>query len=491
MKISKKARRATGLVLLSLSAFIAFYDCNDGIVLFNKQARSLTEDFDNNNKEEDEITKSHFPTIIDSQFDKMNRLQIVLPSIIDETPQQIITELFSNPKVVIEERHRDCKATAQVKITFDTTNTVVLSTFDENGVKKNQGGDEFYITYSAPSPVEGRSNVPPDAVVAHIKDLENGQYYLELVQPLLPVELEKLENDILPGGTFTVFLQYTCGLGSYMPPIKQSWDHGGAINSKWEAKIPDNFLPPIAMARDRPKPSSFGEEMASYRAIYGMGNSLMRQFMGGYPGPDLMDTPRRENFGNIVNVGPVLSSALPLSLSTVDKFIGIAKWLVQEQGIEGDDGKDDAVIIGSGVWDLLANNEEEQPNFDDHLKAVRELIEAVQGLTSAKVYWKSMTAVHVHRVVGARGIERVKYCSTSRAKMLHDGQMELMKELDIPVLDMYDITYEAADHTQNGDARHYDGIFNEYMIDYFYPVEKGNDNLRLSDAQNAVEERLI
>ena len=185
---------------------------------------------------------------------------------------------------------------------------------------------------------------------------------------------------------------------------------------------------------------------------------------------------------------------MSLTSSTLDNFIGIAKWLVQAQGIEGDDGKDYALLLGSGVWDLLDMNEEEQPTFDDHLKALRQFMVVMKSLTSAKLYWKSTTAVHVHRVLGAR-IERVKYCSSSRAKMLHDAQMELMKELDVPVLDMYNFTYEAADQTitknPNGDARHYNGIFNERMMDYFYPVKKkGIDNMRLSDAKNVVVEEL-
>ncbi|GFH61792.1 hypothetical protein CTEN210_18268 [Chaetoceros tenuissimus] len=396
-------------------------------------------------------------------------LQIVLPFVIDETPQEILTELFGNPKSVFQEKHRDCKATSQVKITFGTNKDepVIFSTFDANGMEKKQGGDdELYITYSGSNDVNA-----PDAI-AHVKDLQNGQYELEFVQPFLPFEVERLERDILPGGIFTVVLQYTCGLGSYMPPTKQSWDQGGAINSKWEAKVPDNFLPPIVMARDRPKPQSFGEELTSYRAIYAIGDSTMRMFMGGYyPGLDNMITPRRENFGNIHSSegGSVAGVGMPLSSNTLDKFIGIAKWLVREQGIEGDDGKDYALLIGSGVWDLLANNDEDQPNFYDHLKALREFISVVKGLTSAKVYWKSMTAVHVHRV--------------------------LMKELDILVLDMYNFTYEAASQTVTknplGDARHYDGIFNGWMMDYFYPAKKGMAEMHLSDSQHAVVERLV
>mmetsp|Transcript_17431 Transcript_17431/g.21292 ORF Transcript_17431/g.21292 Transcript_17431/m.21292 type:complete len:489 (-) Transcript_17431:122-1588(-) len=479
LKYPKKTKKIVGCVLFSLAAFSAFHDYNDD---GKSTARLLSREDENTGNNEQLIS----PTI----GSPLNQLQMVVPSVIDETPQQIMTELFSNPKAVMEERNQECKATSQVKISFDTE-AVILSTFDKDGVEKKEGGDEFYITYHGNG---NEDDVPPD-VVAHVKDLQNGQYMLELVQPFLPFEVERLEGDILPGGIFTVALQYTCGLGAYMPPTKKTWEHGGSINSSWKAQVPQGFLPPITMARNRPKPPSFGEEMASYKAIYAIGDSTMRMFMGGcYQDIDNMGTPRRENFGHITESDKSCSVAgvgMAFTSSTLDKFIGIAKWLVQGQGIEGDDGKDYALLLGSGVWDILDMNEKEQPNFDDHLKALKEFIGVVKSLTSAKLYWKSMTAVHIHVVRGARDIERVAYMSTSRAKMLYDAQMGLMRELDIPVIDMYNFTFEAADQTLPGDGRHYNGIFNERMMDYFYPVKnKEMDNVRLSDDKNAVVEKL-
>lgn len=480
MKISKKARL---VVFLFLAALFAFYDDCD----HEEWKRVLTE--------KESSDGPHDATIV-FPFDKMNGLAIVLPSAVDTTPQKIITDLVSNPEAVIDERHRKCKATTQVKISFETTDTnkpVMLSTFDENGVEKKEGGDEFYITYSASTEVN--SNVPD--VVAHVKDLHNGQYMLELVQPLLPFEVQRLEEDILPGGILTVVLQYTCGFGSYMPPTKETWDHGGAINRQWHAQVPQDFLPPIVKARDRPMPQSFRKELASYRAIYAIGDSLMRQFTGMYH-PDLykLNALRRDNIGQVNSYGgAVLGARASLKSSTLDKFIGLAKKLVRDQGIEGDKGSDYAIWLGSGVWDLLDNNHDEQPNFDDHLKALRELIGIMKGLTNAKLYWKSMTGVHVHIAHGANikddfAVERMSYCSTSRAKMLYDAQMKLMKELDIPVFDMYNFTFEAADQTLPGDARHFNGELNEMMMDYFYPVRKPIANgLNSTDSNYVQEER--
>lgn len=467
IKNSKKARKAVGLLLLSLATFTAFYDYSETHIFNNNRTRSLTQ--------EDVGIKG---------------LQIVLPATIDTTPQRIMTELFSDPEAVIEDKHRKCKATSQVKISFDSKNSVMLSTFDEDGVEKKQGGDEFYITYSAASTTDGSSNIVAPDAVAHVKDLDNGRYILELVQPLLPFEVERLESDILSGGTFTVVLQYTCGLGSYMPPTKATWGHGGAINTKWYAKFPEGFLPPITMARDRPLPESFGKEMASYRAIYTIGDSLMHQFIGGTYQGEKMDTRRRDNLSYASMLG------LPLKSSTLEIFVRKAKSLARDNGFEGNKGSDCALLLGSGVWDVLANNEDQQPNFDDHLEALRKYMLAVQEFTNAKIYWKSMTGLHIHstngaNIIGSPGVERVRYLSASRAKMLHDAQIQLMEDLNIPVLDMYNFTYEAADQSLPGDGRHFNGELNERMMDFFYPIEKSINNVQLSEGKAAVEERFV
>ena len=121
----------------------------------------------------------------------------------------------------------------------------------------------------------------------------------------------------------------------------------------------------------------------------------------------------------------------------------------------------------------MQDNNEEQNSFADHLNAVRTLIKTAQELTNAKIYWKSNTAMQIHWVVHPARPQRVKYLSNSRAKMLHDGQMSSMKELGIPVLDMFDLSYDHADMLQTGDGRHYLNEFNDYLMDYFYPVESG------------------
>ena len=82
-----------------------------------------------------------------------------------------------------------------------------------------------------------------------------------------------------------------------------------------------------------------------------------------------------------------------------------------------------------------------------------------------------MTAMHINKVVNPRGFDRVRYMSSTRAKRINDLQVALMTDLSIPVLDMYNITYEAQEFTRRGDGRHYTNFFNDLLMDYFYCIQ--------------------
>lgn len=79
LKISKRARRAVALVLLSLAAFIAFYDCSENVIFKNKLASRIL-----SSSEEQDAHK--IKEQITHHVINNGGFQIVLPSVIDETP---------------------------------------------------------------------------------------------------------------------------------------------------------------------------------------------------------------------------------------------------------------------------------------------------------------------------------------------------------------------------------------------------------------------
>ena len=94
--------------------------------------------------------------------------------------------------------------------------------------------------------------------------------------------------------------------------------------------------------------------------------------------------------------------------------------------------------------------------------------------------WKSPMAVHIHVVDLERveqhdketaslfGINRIRYMSSSRAKFLYDAQKQLMKSLDVPLLDIFEATYLSSDRLYPSDGRHYRPNLNRLMLGWFY-----------------------
>ena len=93
-----------------------------------------------------------------------------------------------------------------------------------------------------------------------------------------------------------------------------------------------------------------------------------------------------------------------------------------------------ALIVGSSVWDILEGDENtysifQGTHFQDHIAACRLLIDFVRKeFPNVDVFWKSQTAMHIHRVAEYRKdwyhVNRINYMSTSRAYDLYRFQKE-------------------------------------------------------------------
>jgi len=197
-------------------------------------------------------------------------------------------------------------ATSQVRITNMKTmgkNSVsghmIFKSIALDVTIKTVGGDEYYVKYTGSERTNGGSS--PDNV-AHITDLDNGMYELHFVQPFFPMHTgtittgHRRSDSIvdLQDGKLEVNINYTCGIGYLAPHTKFMWIKGGYINSHWEVAVKLSMVPSITMAEDRPLSQQFGSSLRNYDAIYGVGDSLIRQFVttGGIRNPSL----RRSNF---------------------------------------------------------------------------------------------------------------------------------------------------------------------------------------------------
>jgi hypothetical protein len=66
---------------------------------------------------------------------------------------------------------------------------------------------------------------------------------------------------------------------------------------------------------------------------------------------------------------------------------------------------------------------------------------------------------------------RLHYTSNSRVKYLYEEQMKIMRELNVPVLDVFEATYLSSDQHPARDATHYQAPFNKLILSYFYKSE--------------------
>ena len=92
---------------------------------------------------------------------------------------------------------------------------------------------------------------------------------------------------------------------------------------------------------------------------------------------------------------------------------------------------------------------------------------------TATIYWKSPNALHEHQVVcSGKGekqcTDRIKYMSSSRAEFLYRGQKQIMEELGVPFLDLYEGYYLSAEWTEDNDGRHYKRQLTGRMLHWHY-----------------------
>jgi len=352
----------------------------------------------------------------------------------DKFPEEKLNSLYEKDSSPVDSL---CSPTSQVEISLEKySNTWKLQSLDVNGAKKTVGGDEFYVTYSDDS----YASLPHPTAVAYVTDMKDGSYDLYFVG----TRMEMPDDDLVGAGNLTVWLEYTCNVGKIWPPGKQKWGSNGSLNRKYETHISSSPMYHI------PSPIVSDVYLGGYDVVLAMGDSVMSQFLC------VRLKMRRNNLFMEQNTGELMKSE---TLSYFTNYVDSLKALEIK-------GRKVAILMNYGSWDLAKSNEG-QESFQDHLITLRKLVNYIKTrLPNVDLIWRSTTAQHVHR---APDIERVMYVSASRTKALHDAQMDLMRELDIPVIDIYNFTFENGRYTKVNDAIHYmDFIFHE-ILQQIYP----------------------
>jgi hypothetical protein len=92
------------------------------------------------------------------------------------------------------------------------------------------------------------------------------------------------------------------------------------------------------------------------------------------------------------------------------------------------------------------------------------------------VHWVDLERVVEHDRATATlfGINRIRYMSESRSRYLYNLQKDIMNELNVPFLDLYEATYLSADRLYPSDGRHYKPDLNRMMLSWFYDPDKNS-----------------
>jgi hypothetical protein len=261
-----------------------------------------------------------------------------------------------------------CNPTAQVHVSFSQPHWT-LTTFDKHGHKKNIGGDEFYIVYRDNS-WNGKTTDEDPTAIALIQDHENGTYTLDFVT--IPTFRPK-SSFAMGLGNLTVYFEYTCGIGSMAPPSKQHWNNKGSTSAVFtHTNVPQPRIRPF---QHPPK----AVNMSDFDFVNFIGASTMR---------NLVENCNIEKWRHRIHLQQDFQS--PLNTSTVDAFIRtIDRPETLLQRGNRSNNKRIALVLGSDVWDVLSDDPNQGPGFEDHLLACARAVELSRELyPNVTVLWK-------------------------------------------------------------------------------------------------------
>jgi hypothetical protein len=352
-----------------------------------------------------------------------------------------------------------------------------LFSCDSTGRRKTKGGDEFYIRYEEYIHKSGDERVLLLQAVSMITDHKDGSYSLHFVttptNPNLPVDNDNDSATIESTSELTIFFEYSNGIGLMPPPTKASWKNGGYTHKRCSIS-PCSRRPPIRVFCP-PSTESCGVNLRAFQKVFFFGDSTMDQFVRQRP-----NKKGKYYFQPNIKVGEKIR--LGLNNETIHNLLEQLHHEFGDEILQARKEGSVALVVGSCLWDVLdADDTIQGQEYQDHLTSCRLYIEGIRKrYPGVDIVWKSPMAVHIHVVDLDRlvehdratatlfGISRVRYMSATRAKYLYHSQKNVMEELEVPVLDLFEATYLSSDRLYPSDGRHYRPDLNRLMLSFFF-----------------------
>jgi hypothetical protein len=396
---------------------------------------------------------------------------------------QAIVEEAIGPKILndpLQNPLHNCSATVQYRLILpsndsDSPTWILQSmmtqrdTIDSHmAVPKPYGGDEIYV--------EWKANTDTDMGVAFITDRDDGTYALKFVRPpLLQYNYsatKRKQHDDDRYGQLIIYYEYTCGIGNIFAPHKDQYQRSGEVftNFTTDTTIPrpyiHDFIPPNSdslITADNPK-----IDLSKYHIVIAFGDSLIMQMVRQYLKYGFWSR-------NIIwnkNIRQCLANADDVQ-EILQKF---HTWHGPQIINATKQSKRIAVLTGSASWDAWRGCV--RYDLIDHQNAIRAFLENITSTyPNVDFYWKSPSAMFLHRyttILDAlnskdKKLLKPRYINYGILRRLYIVQKELMKELRIPFLDLYDSYYLSGSFTVPDDCRHFDDALTRLQLSYYWP----------------------
>jgi hypothetical protein len=345
-----------------------------------------------------------------------------------------------------------CAITSRFRLVVPSLGTEpwILQTFDSRG-EKTVGGDEVYIMWKAPN---------GDQAVAWAHDRQDGTYELEFVRP--PINrIQKKQPGPAVLGRVTLFYDYSCGIGSLAPPLKENFTRAGEVQMLFMEK--DVPRPPIREFEEPNQDKAI--DLDRYDFVYFFGDSMLQQLS------------RRQKTDFYWNNKMFHKENVKQSLTTTEDVESMLQKLRDWHGSNltaaATSGQSIAVVTGSSLWDML--NGHVDPGYQRHEAACRSFLTQFRHeFPHVALYWKSPSALHFHKLrmlrknPGTLLQERAVYMSQALPYQMYKLQKALMKELQVPFLDLYEAYYLSGPWTRRHDARHYKDEISSLLLSYYW-----------------------
>jgi hypothetical protein len=314
------------------------------------------------------------------------------------------------------------------------------------------GGDELCIVWTA-------RNQYQTPAWAH--DRHDGTYELEFVQP--PIRNQPSSEQSAEKGTLTVFYDYSCGIGALAAPSKDNFKRNGEVQIVMNQK--GVVRPPMRQFQEPNRDHSV--DLSTYDFVYFFGDSMIHQLCRRYRLGGVTQSYWNEKMFYQQNTGQSLTTA-----KDVDTMLQkLRDW--HGSNLTGA-GTSIAVVTGSSLWDLLKGRVD--PGLHLHVAACRSFVTRFRTeYPGVDLYWKSPSALHFHKLPILRTKrspllkERVRYMSQALPYHMYQVQETLMKELNVPFLDLYEAYYLSGpwSRTQH-DARHFKDEISALLLSYYW-----------------------